>query len=93
LVLLEIIERKEHPGWKLVQESRKTFHESTDLKPSTLPAKMVAITVAAIAVMMTILALGNQEGRAVLISFALVLYIIVAGVYLIVRKIDREFAN
>ncbi|CAA6679674.1 MULTISPECIES: sodium:solute symporter family transporter [unclassified Lentimonas] len=89
LVVLELVEKHEHPGWQRVQDSKLSFHETEDLQSSTLPAKMVAITLAAIAVMMSVLAMINHVDAKVLLCFALILYVISGTVYFIIRKADR----
>jgi Na+/proline symporter len=86
LVVLELIEKHEHPGWQRVQASQQEFHETEAVQSSSLPAKMVAITLAAIAAVMTLLAVMNRAEGKILISFALILFAIAAAIFLIIRK-------
>jgi len=69
--------------------SKNTFHEIPQLKSSTMPAKMVAITLVVIAVMMTILSFINQSEGVVLISFAMVLYAIAGLIFFLLRRTDN----
>jgi len=89
LCILELAERHEHPGWQRVMNSKNTFHEIPQLKSSTMPAKMVAITLVVIAVMMTILSFINQSEGVVLISFAMVLYAIAGLIFFLLRRTDN----
>ncbi|VGO18487.1 sodium:solute symporter family transporter [Pontiella sulfatireligans] len=90
LVILELTEKHEHPGWQRVMNSKQAFHETEAVQTSTMPAVMVAITLAVIGVMMTILALINRAEMKVLLSFALTLYAIVAVVFFAIRKAGKN---
>ncbi|MGJ8639549.1 MAG: sodium:solute symporter family transporter [Opitutaceae bacterium] len=93
LVILELIEKNEHPGWQRVEASKKSFHETEAIQSSTLPAKMVVITLAAIAVMMSVLAVMNREEVWVLAGFAGILYLIAGTVYMLIRRADKVIAE
>ena len=90
LVILEVVEKHEHPGWQRVMESQQAFHESAALQSSHLPARMVAITLGVIAVMMTILSMINRAEGKILITFAVVLYAIGGTVFLLIRRADAQ---
>lgn len=86
LIALELFIKGEHPGWERVQHSKLSFNETEDLKPSTLPAKMVAVTLSAIGAMMLVLAIVNHSEAKVLVSFSLILFLIVGVIFWAVRK-------
>ncbi|MBK1876970.1 sodium:solute symporter family transporter [Pelagicoccus mobilis] len=86
LVILEFTMKGEHPGWERVEASKRQFHEAEAVKSSTLPAKMVAVTLAGIALVMTVLAAFNSKEASVLLSFSLILFAIVGVVYFSIRK-------
>ena len=85
LAILELVEKSEHPGWNRIQESTKSFHETEAIAPSTLPAKMVAITLTAIAVMMSVLAIIDSTERKILLLFSLILVAISSVVFLLIH--------
>lgn len=89
LIILELLEKKEHPGWQRVQNCQQEFHESPVLESSTMPAKMVAVTLSLIALMMSVLSLLYRDDRRVLVSFALILILIASSVTCLLRKGSR----
>ncbi len=89
LCILELTEKHEHPGWQRVMNSKNAFQEMPQLKSSTMPAKMVSITLVVIAIMMTILSFINPSEGKVLISFAMVLYAIAGLVAFLLRKAGK----
>ncbi len=86
LFFLEIFEKEEQSGWERIQTSKQTFYESKAVQSATMPARMVAITLAVIATMMMILAIINQSDATILLGFALTLYLIAVVVYLVICK-------
>ncbi|MEP4079558.1 sodium:solute symporter family transporter [Haloferula sp.] len=89
LTFLEMMEKTEHPGWQRVQASKQSFHESEEVSSSTMPARMVAITLAAIAIIMIVLAVVDSGERAILLIFSLVLLGISAIIHFLTRRIDQ----
>lgn len=89
LAVLELIEKHEHPGWQRVMESKQTFHETEVAQASTLPAKMVTITLMMIAVVMALLAVFDRESGRVLITFALSLFAVAGTILFFIRKSGR----
>ncbi|QBG46666.1 Na+:solute symporter [Verrucomicrobia bacterium S94] len=85
LILLELVEKNEQPGWRKVLESKQAFQESEAVESSALPAKMVAITLAAIAAVMTVLGIINRAELKVLILFALILATVAAFLGFFIR--------
>jgi len=83
LCILEMIVRKEHPGWERVMAFSRNACEQPAVKSSPLPALMVGVTLIMIACLMTILAFVNKTDFNVLISFAAVLYLISIVIFLI----------
>lgn len=83
LVILELVERHEYPGWTRAMELKRAFKEAPPAKTSNLPAQMVAITLVIIATAMLLLALIDRESRMVLVTFAMTLFT-VTGVILFV---------
>ena len=59
--------------------------ETEAIAPSTLPAKMVAITLTAIAVMMSVLAIIDSTERKILLLFSLILVAISSVVFLLIH--------
>lgn len=90
LVVLELLKKTEHPGWGKVENSRKAFHEAEAVTTSTLPAKMIMVTLSAIGCLMIILAIINQAEAIILLSFAAILLAIVGVVYAGVKRIERK---
>ncbi|MDQ8180342.1 hypothetical protein [Pelagicoccus sp. SDUM812005] len=86
LVLLELIMKNEHPGWQRVEASKLSFHEAEEVHSSTLPAKMVAITLAGIGIVMSVLSIFDTKERAVMLGFSLILFAIVGVVTVSIRK-------
>jgi solute:Na+ symporter, SSS family len=78
LGLMELLERRIHPGWTAVQNgsarAKQEAVASGTAAPSAsaLPARMVGITLAAIGGGMALLAAWTPENRLVMMSFALI---------------------
>ncbi|MGJ8654609.1 MAG: sodium:solute symporter family transporter [Opitutaceae bacterium] len=90
LVFLEWIEKYEHPGWQRVLDSAKGFHETEAVQSSTLPAKMVMVTLAAIAAMMLVLAAINREESMILLTFSSILLVVAGVIFAVIRKQDAQ---
>ncbi|CAH8284242.1 Na+/proline symporter [Mariniflexile fucanivorans] len=90
LVILELIEKGEHPRWQYIKDSKANFQETEILESSTMPAKMVMVTLAIIGLMMLVLALIDQEEMTTLISFSLILFLISGILYFILRSNNKQ---
>lgn len=73
MTTLELMAKGEHPGFQKVKDFSRSFHEAPPMKSSTLPAKMVAISLVVIAAVMLVLAVLDPNEAKVLGSLALVL--------------------
>jgi SSS family solute:Na+ symporter len=90
LIALEVIEKNEHPGWERVMKAKRVFHEEPVAKTYTLPGKMVAASLAVIALLMGTLSIINREGAGILITLAVVLAAIAGTLFVILRLADRH---
>lgn len=90
LIVLEIFDKKEHLGFQRVMASRQVFQEVKAVQPSMLPAKMIAITLTAIALIMIILAFINRAESTILLRFAGVLFAITLFVFFTIRKTNKS---
>lgn len=89
LTVIEFVVKTEHPGWKRTEESSRTFHEIPIATSSTLPAKMVAISMGVIAVVMAGLAILDRNEAGVLLGLAAVLAVIAAGMQWAIRRKEK----
>ena len=90
LIALEIVEKKEYPGWKRAMKPKRAFHEEPVDKTYTLPGKMVAASLAVIAILMGALSIINREGAGILIALAIVLAAIAGTLFVVLRLADRH---
>lgn len=88
LGIMEVCVKQEHPGWARVQAVRADFHEAPMVTPSTMPARMVMVALAAIALLMIVLAAMTAEDRTVLLLFATVLGGIAAANWGFCRRLE-----
>lgn len=79
LILMELLSKNQHANWDRVEQSAQNFHGLPAKTTSTLPATMVAITLAVIAAVMGGLALFSPRDAGTLGIFATIL-LIIAGV-------------
>lgn len=89
LINLELFGKREHPGWERAQKAKRIFHEEPVAKTYTLPGKIVAISLVAIALLMGVLAVIDRNEAVVLLSLALVLLSISAVLFVLLRRADR----
>lgn len=89
LTALELIEKKEYPGWERAMNARRTFHETPDPEPPTLPGKMVAVSLAAIGVMMILLAVIDRNDRGLILIFAVTLLSVAAVIHSCMIRMKR----
>jgi len=90
LSILELVQKNEHPGWKRAMKAKRAFHEEPVAKTYTLPGKMVAASLAVIAILMGSLSIINREGAGILVTFAIVLATIAGTLFVILRLADRR---
>jgi SSS family solute:Na+ symporter len=90
LIVLEMLEKHESPGWGRAVAMKQAFEEQPVAKAYTLPGKMVAIALVAIGVLMTGLTIIDREEAGILITFAVVVFGIAAVLYHFLRRADRE---
>ena len=93
LVTLELRSDGEHPGWQRVLAKKQVFRQATTLKSSTLPGKMVVVSLAVIAVVMFVLSFINREESGLLIAFAIVLGCISGAIYIPIRRTEKFGPN
>lgn len=92
MTTLELLAKKDHPGYARVQEFAKKFHEAPVAKSSTLPAKMVAISLVIIASVMLVLAVLDPNEAKVLGALAVVLGVIAAIIHWSIRRGEKATA-
>jgi len=90
LMVLELVEKHENPGWARIIKLREDFHEKPVLQAYTLPGKMVAIALVAIGILMTGLTFVDRKEAGVLIALALALFAIAGVLFVFLKKADRE---
>lgn len=90
LLTIELSKRNEHEGWRLVMAKKKAFEEVPSVKASTLPGKMVVISMLIIAVVMTVLAAISDDQAGVLLTFALSVLGIAGVIYFFLRRSERK---
>jgi hypothetical protein len=71
-------------------KAKRAFHEEPVAKTYTLPGKMVAASLAVIAILMGSLSIINREGAGILVTFAIVLATIAGTLFVILRLADRR---
>ena len=89
LLVLELVKRKENTRYALVERSKQIFHETETITSSTLPTKMIAITLVVIGFMMAVLALTEQGQSGILLSFSALLFLIALVVIILIKKKDK----
>jgi Na+/proline symporter len=79
--------RGDSPGWKKLEAlERPSESEVEPPMPSPIPALVVALSMGACSLMMTALIFINEENRVTMAIFALILAIISALMFLVVRR-------
>lgn len=86
LLVLELLGKKEHAGYQKIQESKLAFEEKETVQSSTLPARMIMITLGIIAFVMVILSFINYKDRVVLLSFSGVLLVISMVIFFVIKN-------
>ena len=89
LIGLELFEKQESPGWERAMSAKRAFHEIPAAKTYTLPGKMVAASLAVIAILMGALSAINREEAGILITLAIVLVAIAGILYWFLKRADR----
>lgn len=89
LTVIEFTGKTQHPGWERAEASQKSFRELPAVKSSTLPAKMVSISLAVISALMIVLAIIDREEAGVLLGLAVVLAGIAGGTQWVIHRKDK----
>jgi len=89
LIGLEVFEKQENSGWERAMSAKRAFHEMPVAKTYTLPGKMVAVSLAVIAILMGGLSAINREEAGILITLAIVLVAIAGILYWFLKRADR----
>ncbi|MFD2256016.1 Na+:solute symporter [Luteolibacter algae] len=90
LCILEVFTKSEHPGWQRVMASKASYQELPPVEASTMPAKMVAVTLAIVAAVMAALAMIDKAEGKILLIFSAVLLGISGVTFATVRKISAR---
>lgn len=90
LVTLEMRAKNEHPGWQRVMNAQRLFQDAIPLSSSTLPARMVILSLIVVAFVMAGLALFNGHDAGLLFTFSLTLFGIAGGLYFFVRRTEKN---
>ncbi|MDQ8192293.1 sodium:solute symporter family transporter [Roseibacillus persicicus] len=87
IAALLLLQKKEAPGWKKIQDLSKQAEDS-DEEPSSsaLPARIVAISLAVCSATFLILIPFNSENQGMLAGFGLTLAVLAAFLFYILRK-------
>ncbi len=93
LVVLELVEKHEYPGWERAQKAKRKFEEQPAAKVDTLPGKMVAISLVVVAVVMGVLSIINHGEAFMLLTLAAILLAIAGVFFHFLRKADRAVEN
>lgn len=88
LLFFELFTKKEYAGWARAEKAKKDFHEQPAAQVYTLPGKMVAISLVAIAVLMAGLAIFNGAEAGILLTLTVVLLGIAGVLFYFLRKAD-----
>lgn len=86
LTVLEFASKKEHPGYARVQEFAKDFHEQPPVKSSTLPARMVAVSLVVVAAVMLVLSVLDPPEAKILGSLAVVLGVLAGIIHWSIKR-------
>lgn len=87
---IELSKKGEHAGWQLVMAKRKAFQELPSVKPSTLPGKMVVVSMLVIAAVMGTLAAISDEEASVLLAFSMSVLGIAGVIYFFLYRAERK---
>lgn len=90
LFVLELTEKEVHPGYQRIQASIRSFAETKEVQTSTMPAKMIAITLIMIALVMGVLAFVSPGEGSILLSFSGILLLIAGIVFLLIRQTAKK---
>lgn len=90
LAVCEGLAREEHPGWARVQAARRAFRERAAVPVSTLPAKMVGVTLVLLGLVTGGLAIRDREDGATLAAATALLLGVAAVVFGFARRADRR---
>ena len=90
LVTLEMRAKNEHPGWQRVTNAQRVFQDANPLSSSTLPARMVILSLIVVAFVMAGLALFNGHDTGLLFTFSLTLFGIAGGLHFLVRRTEKN---
>jgi len=93
LATLETRSRNDHPGWQQVRKAQRTFQDTLAPNSSTLPARMVILSLIVVAVVMGGLAFFNEHDAGLLLVFSLILFGIAGGLHLLVRRTPKNQIN
>ncbi|HCR28955.1 MAG TPA: hypothetical protein DIV79_02935 [Opitutae bacterium] len=90
LIAFELLGKKEDPGWARAQNAKRVFHEQPVVEVDTMPGKMVAISLGAIALLMGLLAIFYQQEAGILALVSIVLFAIGGTLYVFLHQADKS---
>ncbi len=86
LVVAELSIKTQAPGWARIEEKRRQQREAVPTLPSTLPARLCAWSVAALAVLIAAIAIIDRRDATILLGFAGVLMAIAISIFVATRN-------
>ena len=90
LIAFELFGKKEDPGWARAQNAKRAFHEQPVMEVDTMPGKMVAISLGAIALLMGLLAIFHRQEAGILALVSIVLIAIGGALYVFLHRADKS---
>lgn len=93
LSALELFGKNENPGWERAMQARRIFSETPNMKPSALPGKMVATSLAVIGAIMAILAVLDSHKSAILGVFSVTLLFLAGIIYTLMQRVEKAPAT
>ena len=90
LIAFELLGKNVDPGWARAQIAKRAFHEQPVVEVDTMPGKMVAISLGAIALLMGLLAIFYRQEAGILASVSIVLIAIGGTLYVFLRRSDKS---
>lgn len=92
LLVAELIFKDTHAGWERIQANRALHHQAIPVTPSPLPARLCGWSTIIVGVIMLVLAAAGEEDTMILGGFAVLLFLIGAGILLLAKRLQAKEA-
>lgn len=94
IAVILMVQRKESPGWEKVNDLKQTKTSLTqEQQPSSLPAKIVAVSLAVCAITLLILIPFNSENQIMLMGFGFTLISLSIGLFFFSQKKAKQISD